>query len=86
MLLLELLAEKKIQEAAARGELDDLPGQGAPLALDDDALVPEDMRVANRILKNAGFERAEPVKRLALLERAKLESRYFGKVLKKLSR
>lgn len=55
MLGLDAIAERRIREAQARGELDDLPGAGAPLALDDDALVPEDLRVAYRILKNAGF-------------------------------
>ena len=55
MLGLDAIAERRIREAQARGELDDLPGAGAPLDLDDDALVPEDMRVAYRILKNAGF-------------------------------
>ena len=49
------LAERKIEEAIARGELDALPGAGRPLALDDDALVPEELRVAYRILKNAGY-------------------------------
>jgi hypothetical protein len=49
------IAERRICEAQARGELDDLPGAGAPLALEDDALVPEDLRVAHRILKNAGL-------------------------------
>ena len=48
------LAERKIEEAIARGELDDLPGQGRPLALDDDVLVPQEVRAAYRILKNAG--------------------------------
>jgi hypothetical protein len=51
----DVIAERRISEAQARGELDDLPGAGAPLALDDDALVPEDLRVAHRILKNAGL-------------------------------
>lgn len=55
MLLFELIAEQKIREAAERGELDNLPGAGAPLNLDDDALVPQGVRVAHRILKNAGF-------------------------------
>jgi hypothetical protein len=55
MHLFELLAERKIEEAVSRGELDDLPGQGAPLELDDDRLIPEDLRAAYRILKNAGF-------------------------------
>jgi hypothetical protein len=55
MQLFEMLAEQKIQEAIARGELDGLPGAGKPLEIDDDPLVPEDQRVAYRVLKNAGF-------------------------------
>ena len=55
MLTLDLLAEQHIREAQERGELDNLPGAGAPLELEDDALVPEDLRAAYRILKNAGF-------------------------------
>ena len=55
MKLLDALVEQRIAAAAARGEFDDLPGAGAPLTLDDDLLVPEEVRVANRILKNAGF-------------------------------
>lgn len=51
---LALLAEEKIREAMARGEFDNLPGAGKPLALEDDSMVPEDVRVAYRILKNAG--------------------------------
>ena len=49
------LAERKIEDAIARGELDDLPGAGRPLELDDERLVPEELRVAYRILKNAGY-------------------------------
>lgn len=49
------LAERRIEEAITRGELDDLPGAGRPLELDDDRLVPEELRVAYRILKNAGY-------------------------------
>src|SRR5438552_8260220 len=59
MLMLDFLAEQKIAEAVSRGELDHLPGQGRPLALDDDPLIPEDLRVAYRILKNGGFVPAE---------------------------
>ena len=55
MLTLDLLAERHIREAQERGEFDNLPGAGMPLALDDDALVPEELRAAYRILKNAGF-------------------------------
>jgi DnaJ-like protein len=54
MKLLDALVEQRIAAAAARGEFEDLPGTGEPLTLDD-VLVPEEVRVANRILKNAGF-------------------------------
>lgn len=37
-----------------RGEFDDLPGAGKPLALDDDPHVPADWRLAFKILKDAG--------------------------------
>jgi len=52
---LDLIAEQRIAEAIARGELSNLPGEGRPLDLEDDRLVPEDLRMAYRILKNAGF-------------------------------
>lgn len=55
MLLLATLVEQRIADAMAAGEFDDLPGAGRPLDLDDDTLVPEELRVAHRILKNAGF-------------------------------
>ena len=90
MLALELLAEKKIAEAIERGELDDLPGAGRPLELDDDALVPEELRLAYRILKNAGYVPAEvgELNELAQLERlvaegeadAEAQSRALGKL------
>jgi DnaJ-like protein len=69
--MLELLAERKIEEAIARGELDDLPGAGRPLDLDDDALVPEDLRLAYRILKNAGYvpPEVQTLNQIADLER-----------------
>ena len=55
MNLLDQIAETRIQEAVERGELRGLPGEGAPLPLDADLAVPEELRVAYRILKNAGF-------------------------------
>jgi hypothetical protein len=54
MWLIDQLAESRITQAIERGELDDLPGSGTPLVLDDDLLVPEELRVAYRVLKNAG--------------------------------
>lgn len=49
------LAEQRLREAAARGDLDNLPGQGRPLAPDEQAAVPPELRVAYKILKNHGL-------------------------------
>lgn len=54
MLFLERIAERRISEAIERGEFDDLPGLGKPLELDDDSHITPELRVAYRILKNAG--------------------------------
>ena len=51
-----LMAERRILEAMERGEFDDLPGKGKPLSLeDDDPMVPAELRMAYRMLKNAGM-------------------------------
>ena len=55
MTLLDQIAERHIRQAAQRGEFDDLRGTGRPLALDDDALIPEELRAGYRLLKNAGY-------------------------------
>jgi DnaJ-like protein len=55
LLLLDQLAEARIEEAIATGAFDDLPGAGRPLELEDDRLVPEELRAAYRMLKRAGF-------------------------------
>ena len=47
--------ENKIRKAMAEGEFDNLPGKGKPLDLSKDRLVPEHLRTAYHILKNAGF-------------------------------
>lgn len=49
------IVDQKIAEAEAKGAFRNLPGSGKPLQLDDDTLVPEEDRVAYRILKNAGY-------------------------------
>lgn len=54
--IVEQIAEAKIREAVERGDLDDLPGAGKPLALEDgDPYVAPELRMAYRILKNAGY-------------------------------
>ena len=89
--MLDLIAERKIAEALERGELDDLPGAGKPLALDDDALVPEDLRMAYRILKNAGYvpPELEDVNEIARLEklvvRGEVDAEAHSRALRKLA-
>jgi len=51
----EQLAEERILAAMQRGDFEDLPGTGKPLPDEDLSMVPEELRMAYRILKNAGF-------------------------------
>ena len=54
--IMATIAERRITEAMARGELDNLAGAGKPLAIDEELSgVPEELRMAYKILKNAGF-------------------------------
>jgi len=71
MLALDFLAERRIAEAIAHGAFADLPGQGQPLDLDDDAMIPEALRMVYRILKNAGYvpPELESLRELRELER-----------------
>ncbi|MDR3353069.1 MAG: DUF1992 domain-containing protein [Zoogloeaceae bacterium] len=55
MNFLDGLVEQRIAAAAAQGAFNDLPGAGRPLALEEELLTPEDLRLVNRILKNAGL-------------------------------
>ncbi len=54
MLAFEIIAEQRIREAIERGEFDRLPGAGRPLVLEDDSMIPHELRAAYRILRNAG--------------------------------
>jgi len=49
------IGEERIRQALARGDLDDLPGQGQPLVFDDDPLAPAELRTAWRLLRGAGI-------------------------------
>jgi hypothetical protein len=54
MRLFQAIAEARIREAIARGDLDDLPGSGRRLELEDLSRVPEELRGGYLLLKNAG--------------------------------
>ena len=48
------IVEKRIQEAQGKGDFENLPGSGQPIQLEDDSHIPEELRLAYKILKNAG--------------------------------
>jgi hypothetical protein len=48
------IAERRIREAMESGEFDNLPGKGKPLFFEDEAWIPEDLRMAYKILKTSG--------------------------------
>lgn len=48
------IAERRIIEAIANGEFDNLEGKGKPIDFEDETWISEDLRMAYRILKNAG--------------------------------
>ncbi|PLR76920.1 DUF1992 domain-containing protein [Bacillus sp. V3-13] len=54
-----IVSEDKIRKAYENGEFDHLPGFGKPLPQDDAAGVPPGLRMAYRMLKNAGYSAEE---------------------------
>ena len=50
----EKIAERKIQEAILNGEFNNLLNRGKPINLDEDCMVPPELRMAYRVLKNSG--------------------------------
>jgi hypothetical protein len=55
----ERIVEALIKEAQERGEFDHLPGQGKPIDLTAYFETPEEVRLAQSVLKNAGMTSPE---------------------------
>ncbi len=49
----ERIVEERIKKAQYQGMFENLPGAGKPLDFSDDHHIPEDLRLAYKILKNA---------------------------------
>jgi hypothetical protein len=47
------IVEERIQQSMRNGDFQNLPGAGKPLKADDLSRIPEELRLAYRILKNA---------------------------------
>ena len=49
----EKIIESRIKKAQEEGAFENLPGRGQPLRLEEDRHIPEDLRMAHKVLKNA---------------------------------
>lgn len=49
----EKIVEDRIRVARKKGAFENLSGSGEPLKLEEDGHIPEDLRLAHKILKNA---------------------------------
>ena len=65
------IVEAILKEALERGEFDNLPGKGKPIDLTEYFETPEEVRLANSVLKNAGMSSREVdlLKEIAELKR-----------------
>lgn len=84
------IIEDRIRKAQKKGEFENLKGAGEPLTLGDDRFVPEDLRLAFKILKNADFvpPEIEMKKEIGRLEDMLADAEGTGekyRVLKKLN-
>jgi hypothetical protein len=86
----ESLVEQRIKQAQEKGEFDNLEGMHKPLKFNDNN-VPEELKLAHKILKNAGFvpPEVEIKKKINttedLLDNAKYDTDKRRKLTKKLN-
>lgn len=66
------LITEQLEEAAAKGAFENLPGKGQPLRLDRFPNEPDDMRMANKLLKDNGLTPSWIGDRKALLAEIEL--------------
>lgn len=57
--MFDKIVEEMIKKAMERGEFDNLPGKGKPVDLTEYFEAPEEVRLANSVLKNAGMKPRE---------------------------
>lgn len=57
--LFHFVSEDRIKKAYRDGEFENLPGLGKPLEFEDLSAIPEELRMAYRLMKNAGFTEGE---------------------------
>lgn len=86
----EQIVEQRIKQAQKKGDFDNLAGANKPLKFEDQN-VPEELRLAHKILKNAGFlppevELKKQISRTEqLLDQAQVDTPERRKIQKKLN-
>ncbi len=84
------IVETKIKNAQKKGEFDNLPGKGKPLEFEE-IKGPEELKLAHKVLKNAGFlpPEIELKKQIGqvedLLETIEYDSPERGRIQKRLN-
>ena len=86
---LNIIAERRISQAIKEGKLDPGDWKGRPLPVDNTGNIPADLRMAYKVLKNAGFlppeiETRKEIQRLEELIAANDDEHTRVKQLKKL--
>ncbi|RJP93877.1 MAG: DUF1992 domain-containing protein [Desulfobacteraceae bacterium] len=51
----EKIVEERIRQAQKNGDFENLPGAGKPLRFEETGQIPEDLRLAYKMLKNADY-------------------------------
>jgi len=84
------IIEERIRKAQKKGLFKNLEGSGKPLNLEDDRYIPEDLRLAHKILKNADclppeIELKKDIERTEDLLRGMKDTAQKHRTLKKLN-
>jgi hypothetical protein len=84
------IIEERIIKAQKRGDFDNLEGVGKPIRIADDSHIPQDLRLAYKILKNADclppeIEMKKEIQRTEDLLRGIKETTEKYRILKKLN-
>ena len=84
------LVEERIREAQKNGQFDNLEGHGKPLKMANDMHLPPEIRMANKILKNADFlppeiELKKDIQRIEDLLAAEMDVSEKYRMIKKLN-
>ncbi|WP_066393570.1 DnaJ family domain-containing protein [Neobacillus mesonae] len=57
--MFQMISEDRIKKAYEDGEFENLPGYGKPIKLEDLSHIPEELRMAYKLLKNSGYSEEE---------------------------